>query len=219
MSDSKSTIARRLPSSSSGASGLNAEAVEKLCAIEELLACQVQKTGYFISSDDDLCGLEVFYSKALGGKVYFNSLTQTYEILDMGIQTTPYQPPQNQICAEAQYAAFELVTGQYSVEKIAAAILAANPLTFDLAGNVIPVEITDLTYIKITPKECGTLDSAGVEVEIDFIKVNDTAASDFVDSEAGGVDGATLIEVPAGGCAVVDVCFKKCMTKQEVAAL
>lgn len=195
------------------------EACTDLNDITEAINCQVQETGLFISSNDDYCGLKVFYSKALGGKVFFNPTSQTYEILDMGIQTTPYQPPQSQICAEAQYAAYELTTGSTSVEKIADAILAANPLMFDVAGNAIPVTIDDLAFIKITPKQCGTLDSAGVEVELDFITVNGTAASDFVDLEAGGVDGSTLIEVPAAGCAVVDVCFKKCWSKQEVAAL
>lgn len=216
MSTGKSTGPRR----ALGSSGLGSSQAElkKLCQIHDLIQCQVQPTGCFISSGD-LCGKQTFFSPKLQSEVYFNSATSTYEILPMGIQTTPYQPAQSKICATAQVAAFELVTGGYDVATIVADILAANPLMFDVAGNAVAVTADDVNFVKVEPKACGTLTSAGVEVEIDYINVNGNAASNFVDLEDGGVEGATKIEVPAGGCAIVDVCFGKCWSKQEVAAL
>ena len=154
-----------------------------------------------------------------GDKYIYNPTTCEYEILPMGIQTTPYQPTGELVCREAQYGAYELTAGATDVATLVADILGVNPLTYNLNGVTVPVDAADIDYVKITPKACGTFNSAGDEVLVDFIDVNGVAASNFVDLSEGGVDGATAIEIPVGGCAVVDVCFKKCWTKQEVAAI
>lgn len=167
--------------------------------------------------ESPLCGYRVYICD--GEKFILNPTTCEYELLPMGIQTTPYQPTGDDVCREAQYGAYELTAGATDVATLVADILAANPLTYDLNGVAVPVEAADVNYIKITPKACGTFNSAGDEVLVDFIDVNGVAASNFIDPSDGGVDGATAIEVPVGGCAVVDVCFKKCWTKQEVAAI
>lgn len=196
----------------------SSKVTELLKEIIGLLSCQVQPTGCFISSGD-LCGKEIFFLPKLQCEVYFNPATSKYEALPMGIQTTPYQPAQSKICASAQVAAYELLPGSTTVGAIVAAVLAATPLTFDVAGKAVAVTAEDVNFIKIQPKACETLTSTGDEVTIDYINVNGNAAGNFVDLEEGGVEASTAIEVPVGACAIVDVCFGKCWSKQEVSAL
>lgn len=138
------------------------------------------------------------------------------EELPVGILTTPYQPSGDKICAEAQAGPIELLTGETTVGDIVAANL---PAGFDFNGTVVPVTADDVSSITIIPKACGTLDSAGTEVTIDYVNIDGIAASMHVDDEEGGVNAATAVEVPAGGCSVVSLCFKSCLSKQELAGL
>jgi len=138
------------------------------------------------------------------------------EILTVGTLTTPYQPSGDKVCAEAQVGPVELAAGATTVGDIVAANL---PADFDFNGTAVPVTADDVSSITISPKACGTLDSAGTEVTIDYVNIDGIAASMHVDDEEGGVNAATAVEVPAGGCSVVSLCFKSCLSKQEIAAL
>ena len=142
--------------------------------------------------------------------------TNPLEELPVGILTTPYQPSGDKVCAETQAGPVELLPGATTVADIVAANL---PADFDFSGTAVPVTTDDVSNITITPKACGTQNSAGEEVTIDFVNIDGIAASQHVDDQEGGVNGATAVEVPAGGCAVVTLCFKSCLSKQEIAAL
>ncbi len=192
--------------------------VEGNSAVVDAINCQPQPTGWYIS-EGALCGLPLFYLPKQKAKVFYNCDTNTYEEPPMGIQTTPYKPTTDKTCAEAQFAAYELTPGATDVGTIVADILAANPQVFTVNGSEVPVTAEDIDFIKITPKACGTQTSAGEEVTLDFVNINGSAAENFVDLSDGGVAATTQVEVPAGGCALVDVCFKKCWSKEELAEL
>ena len=152
-----------------------------------------------------------------GEKFIFNPITCEYENIPMGTITTPYQPTGEDVCDDAQTGPFNLLVGATTVGDIVAGQLAG--LVFDLNGTEVPVTAEDVESIKITPKPCGALDPDGAEVTADWIIVNEVNASNYIDVPEGGVDLDVAVEVPAGGCAVAEICFKSCLSKQEIAAL
>ena len=140
-----------------------------------------------------------------------------YEKIPMGTITTPYKPTGEDVCDDAQTGPINLPAGATTVADIIAANLEG--LTFDFNGTEVPVTADDIESIKITPKPCGALDPDGVKVTADWVVVNEVNASNYIDVPEGGVDGTVAIEVPEGGCSIAELCFKKCLSKQEIAAL
>ena len=151
-------------------------------------------------------------------------LTPTGET-EMATNLRPYTPlPAGETCAEAQITVYQHVGDDtdISVTALTEAALAALAVatTFNFSGKA-PVTVTaaDLSKITINAMACGVDDANGDEVVLDYFTVNDQQLSSYEDDEAGGVDLAANIQVPTGGAALVAFCFKKCLTKAELAAL
>lgn len=139
------------------------------------------------------------------------------EEINMGTTLTPYKPaPNSEVCAQTQENLFELVPGTYTVADILAAVIAAGSLEFEFDGKA-PIAVTADTVQKLSvmPKACGTRDSAGNEIVADFITVDGNDLAGYTDDEEGGVTLDAEIIVPDTGCALVDACFKLCVTKTE----
>ena len=176
------------------------------------------------NQDSEFCGEPIFQCVVNGvpvGKcfIFTGDESKTTLEIPVGVTTTPYQPSGDKQCKEAQIGPFELLPGATDVGTIVADALAANPINFDFGGPIVPVTADDIDDVKIIPKKCGTQNSAGDEINADFVNINGIAASYHHDDANGGIDATTEVEVPETGCSVVTLCFKNCLGKQEIAAL
>lgn len=151
---------------------------------------------------------------------YVDAETLETEINAMGANFTTYKPTADSVqCRTAQVTTFEVVPGTYTVGDIIAAALAADPQTYDFAGNTVDALPEDAYDFNIVSKACGDSNSAGEEVLVDYMTVDGNNMVTFNDPEDGGVDAGTEIVIPATGCAVASICLKKCLDKEAIAAL
>lgn len=151
---------------------------------------------------------------------YVTSDQINMEISAMGANFTAYKPTaDNEQCRTAQVTTFEVVPGGYSVADIITAALAADPQNFDFAGTAVAAVPEDAVDFNIVSKSCGDRNFLGDEIVVDYMTVDGNNMVTFNDPADGGVDLDTKIEIPATGCAIVSICFKKCLDKDEIAAL
>ena len=157
-------------------------------------------------------------SRVVRDIAYLNEILQEIE---MGTTLTPYKPqPGADVCAQTQENLYELLAGTYTVQDILDAMIADAGLQFEFDGKTpIPVLAENAQKIDIVAKACGTFDSAGNEITVDYFEVDGNALSAYSDDEEGGVSLDAAIVIPDGACALVNACFKLCVSKQEFAAL
>lgn len=108
-----------------------------------------------------------------------------------------------------------------TVEDLVAEIIAAEAPVFDgFDGKAdVPATLDDLKSITIDTKACGSLDGNGAKVLVDMFTVQDVARTHYTDDQEGGIGIADEFVGPTGSCQVISLCFEKCVTKEEFAAL
>lgn len=183
-----------------------------------------RETGLYVAVGD-FCGYPTFYRVENGSVVpgqcfVFNDQTCNFQEIPVGTTVVPYTPSIDKQCFSAQVNVAELAAGTSdTVLNLADAQIAALGLTFDVPGKApIPVTSAELVFVSLVPKPCGTQDSAGNDVTIDYVTVDGNDLSAYTDDELGGVSDAQ-VDVPAGACSLATMCFKLCLSKQEIAAL
>ena len=135
----------------------------------------------------------------------------------MGTILTPYEPADSKVIRDAQVQLYELAPGTYTIRTVIASALAANPVTFDF-GSISPLASPDDIFnLSITPKPCGGLTAAGDTVSADFVTVNGEDLSQYIDAEEGGIAMDAPVVVPDGGCSLVNLCLRRCLTKAFLA--
>lgn len=175
-------------------------------------------TGEYIG-EGEFCGKPTMWCVVNGTvdttRCFFYNKPDLLEV-PVGTTVVPYQPTDaGTVCATAQIEVAQLAAGTAdTVGNLATAQIAAETLQFDFNGTLVDVTADDLSFVSIVPKPCN-----GDDILEDWIVIDGNNLAAYTDDEEGGVGLDVPVEIPAAGCGLATMCFKKCLSKAELAAL